>query len=222
MTYFMNCAFIGGLMFFVAACGTATDQPVLRVIGTAVGQIGQPAEDPLAGLTPDVVAQVSQPFITVTLPATGARATMGVFAETDGRREWRAGDAGSVVMIDDIVIATRGLGDDLFHAELDRVSAAIAAGSGTSTRRHVYLDGENRMQQLRFTCQISTGNREIVDLINRRVTATKINEICVEDGQIDPRFGNTYWVTGSAPEIVQSQQWIGPQSGFIIIQHLVR
>lgn len=213
-------------LLLLGACGSEGEQPITRAIGALVAQIGQERADPLTQLTPAIVAGVADPFILVSLPARQTAATMAVFAQSetaDGPRiDWRAGDGSSLVLQADIVIATRGLGADLFLAETGDLLAGLRAGSGQHLRRHSRLDGENRLVVTEFACNIRTGDTAEVDLIARKVVATILIEDCQPRSAEGQGFTNTYWRAEQTGEMVQSEQWIGPDLGTLQIRHLKR
>jgi hypothetical protein len=214
----MTCAFA----CLAAACGTAADNPVTQALTAAVAQIGAEREDPMAVLTPEVVGSVTQAFLLVNVPDRDAKATMVIFDASDDRLDWRGGDGRGLVTQGDIIIATRGFGADLFLAETPDLRRNILAGEGTHQRLHRYLDGENRMQQIAFTCRLTTLGSDSVDLIARVVVATKLQEICHSGAEMPVTIENTYWVAGGNRDMMQSEQWIGPEVGMVILQHLVR
>jgi hypothetical protein len=149
MMLFSQCRPLGllAVSLVLTACGNTGAQPLGQVASAVVAQMTtetSDADDVRARLTPSVVAAVQEPFLLVSLPARDASATLRAFATVDGRTDWRGSDGIAFVMADDILIATRGLGADLFLAEAAGLRMALANGSGAVTRRHRLLDGENR------------------------------------------------------------------------------
>lgn len=207
------------------ACGNTGAAPLGQVASAVVGQMTagrSDAGDVRAQLTPAVVAAVQEPFLLVNLPARNASATLRAFATIDGRTDWRGGDGISFVIADDIVIATRGLGADLFLAEAAGLRAALAKGSGTITRRYSHLDGENREVIAQYECTISAAGSETIDLIERNVVTEKRTEACLPvtgDGQA---FVNSFWIGADDRLVRQSDQRISDDIGQVVIQHIKR
>lgn len=207
------------------ACGNTGAQPLGQVASAVVTQLTtatSDADDVQTQLTPAVVAAVQEPFLLVSLPARNASATLRAFAAFDGRTDWRGGDGIAFVLADDIIIATRGLGADLFLAEAPGLRMALADRSGAVTRRHSHLDGENREVVAEYACTIAVTGIETIDLIARNVQTEKVTETCLpvtKDGQA---FINSYWIGVSDRLIWQSEQWISHDIAYALIRHIKR
>lgn len=207
----------------LAACGTAGDQPLGQLASAAISQVtnkSADAGDVRAQLTPAAVAAVQEPFVLVSLPARQASATLRIFANVDGRIDWRGNDGISIVTTDDIVIATRGLGADLFLAEAAGLRSALVKGTGTITRRHTLLDGENRESIVQYDCTISVTGMETVDLIARKSVSKKMTETCRQQDGAGVSFTNQYWIGFADELMLQSKQWINDDIGYLIVQHI--
>ena len=209
----------------LSACGNSDAQSLGQIAGAIATQItsdAPDADDVRAQLTPAVVAAVEEPFLLVSLPARDASATFRLFANIDGRTDWRGSDGISVVTAQDIVVATRGLGADLFLAEAAGLRNALAIGSGTIARHHSHLDGENREIVQQYQCNVSVAGVETVDLIARIVATRRIDEACQPTGRDGEAFTNNYWIGIDDGLIWQSNQWISDDIAYIMIQHLKR
>lgn len=215
-----------GLSMALFACGNTDARPLDQAVGALVSLVkSEPPADVNAvrsGLTPEMVAALQEAYTLFGLPKLNAGATMTVFSATGNRVDWRGDDGVSIVMLNDIVIATRGLGADLFLADAGGVRAAVADKSGNVTRSHSWLDGENREVTVGYDCVISVAGFETVDLISRNVEAERISETCYVRGTDIVAFANDYWIAVSDGQLWQSNQWISDNIGYLFVQHLRR
>jgi len=115
----------------------------------------------------------------------------------------------------DILVGTRGLGNDLMGADVAGVRNAIRAGSGSATRVHSYLDGEDKITSLTLECTYTRVGPEQVALTSGPRTLTRTDELCKSAALI---FTNTYWMSGD--RVVKSKQAISPAEGFMIAEAL--
>lgn len=215
-----------GLSMALFSCGNMDARPVNQVIGGLLSQVtAEPPADMDAvrsQLAPEMIAALPVAYTLFNVPNLNAGATMTVFSATGNQVEWRGDDGVSFVMLNDIVIATRGIGADLFLADAGGVRAAVAQKTGTVVRSHSWLDGENREVNVRYDCVISVAGFETVDLISRNVAAERISETCYVPGADSPAFTNDYWIGVSDGQLWQSNQWISEQVGYVFVQHLKR
>lgn len=210
----------------LTACSNQGTQPLSQAFGALTAQlqaVGTPAADARSQLSPPVVGAVKQPFLLAELPVRQASASMTLFNRRGDIEDWRGADGTSVVLDHDILIATRGLGADLFAAQAPQLRSALAGASGTIQREHRYLDGENRPFSHAYTCVITaSGGREAVDLIARKVATERLVETCKADKSDSKGFTNEYWIGLADGQIWQSRQWVSNALGSLLIQHLVR
>lgn len=210
------------LLLALGACGNGAAPPLTQIGGALVTQIfnSDDAPDVRAQLTPQVLANLQQPLLLVELPARKASATMARFAVTDGRTDWRSGDGSAVVMVDDVLIATRGLGADLFLAEVGDLRAALIRGSGTISRRHHLLDGENQEYTQSYTCTITDAGLETINLLTGNIVSRRSIETCVSESPKNMQFMNEYWSVPGSVEILQSYQWVSTEVGYMILKYI--
>lgn len=206
-------------------CGDTSTQPLASVVSLAASALTTTPQDTGAERTwhtPSIVAGAQEPFILVALPARDASATLRAFAQINGKIDWRGNDGISIVIANDVVVATRGLGADLFLAEASDSRATVADQAGLIRRSHSWLDGENRAVGIDYGCTISVVGREPIYLITRITITEKISETCREVGSETNSFTNNYWVGVDDGVVWQSRQWISDPVGYILIQHIKR
>lgn len=208
----------------LAACGTARDEALPKLITGLASRAndGAPAtaDQVRAQITPEFLAQVTQPLLMAEIPSRDALATLVPIGVNGSWQSWASPDGVGLTLSRGILGATRGLGYDLLGADLTGVSGAIAAGQGTATRVHSFLDGENQVDQRIWTCRYVAEGRETITLTGGAQHATtRVQETCTPNGA-GTGFENTYWRGTGDGVIRQSRQWAGPQSGYVLLQQL--
>lgn len=207
----------------LSACGSDTDETLSArsfqaVVQSAVrsGRRSGPAAPPEAqlGLTRAILQSNQINASLVTIERAGASALMAPIAANRGIQTWASQDAKTLSFRDGILVATRGLGDDLMTASVPS-PAQIAAG-GSWNRVHVTLDGEDRPQRHRYSCTAATVGPARIEIVERSYATRLVRETC---RGADGGFENEYWFqTGS--DLRQSRQWIGRSLGHVAIRRL--
>ena len=115
-----------------------------------------------------------------------------------------------------ILIATRGFGPDLMSSVAPDV-ARIAAASGTTSRRYLYLDGADQSQSLDYTCTLSSGGAESIEVMAKPIATRKVIESCTG---ASGSFTNEYWFDHGL-NIRQSSQHFAPGVSNLFMQRVV-
>lgn len=187
-----------------------------QVAGTAAGLMGGsgpggPAPENMPGFTGAEIAAAPDAYLAFEARSIGV-AGLGLRAGTNAGRETFIGQTGySVTLQDGVVVATRGLGDDLMAADVSEVVAALAAGGGTARRLHETLDSRDRIVARSFDCTIAAAEPEMVALPTRQVPALRFEENCTGSAVA---FTNLYWLD-AAGRIVQSRQLVSPTVAYL-------
>jgi len=168
-----------------------------------------PAVDP-AAIAPGEV-------LIVTIMSRNAVAPLTKIAQNGDTVTWISPGKVSLTLKNGILIATRGLNEDLMGAEIAGVRAALAAGGGTATRTHSFLDSEDQIYLRRLNCTITPEGVEEIAAATGTRSAVKFKEHCEGDQFI---FTNNYWLDASSGQIVQSRQAVAPTTGFLQINPL--
>jgi hypothetical protein len=158
--------------------------------------------DNVAAVQPQLVGEDR---LDVVIPAREARARLGPVARTGDVTVWQTLDGITLSMRQGLLVATRGLGDDLMSAEVDGVLALLRGASGEGPVPHIRsrLDGEDRTEFRSYQCRRDAGG---TDAGLRRVEV-----LCISP---QDRFTNTYWLN-SAGAVIRSRQWISPALGHL-------
>ncbi|MBC7131878.1 MAG: YjbF family lipoprotein [Roseovarius sp.] len=162
----------------------------------------------VAALPPQLV---DRDRLDVMLPARGARARLGPVARTGDVTVWQTLDGITLSMRRGLLIATRGLGDDLMSAEVDGLLALLRGAAGAGAERaagpvpHIRsrLDGEDRTEFRSYQCTRVA--------VTPEAGLRRVEILCVSP---QDRFANSYWMD-AAGTVIRSRQWIGPASGYM-------
>ena len=210
-----------GALTGLSACGVDQAVNPFTTVVKVVDLITGPLAPPLnirATFTPEVLAGINQPLLAAEMPDRKANATMVVAGDNAGHRTWVAADGIMLIVRDGILTGTRGFGRDLMASEVGAVLPGLRAGAGTVTREVSRIDDEGHLTATSYTCTITRGGPLQVDLISRTVATTLVSEACESpEGQV---FTNRYWLD-SAGRIRQSDQWVGPNYGYVLMYQLI-
>ena len=211
----------------LTACGSdnkATDEfSVFRKL--AEGGLSvlkpKPPGDATIGLDRARIDSIGLPLLKVDVEKRGAVAVLGLLTQSNGTQTWVTADGITLTLRDGMIIASRGLGDDLMSAAVP-ASATIARGTGSVERRHYYLFGGEIETLAPFTCALASKGRETLVVYSLSYAVTHVTEACAgtSDGAA-VSFTNEYWIEGSG-KIRQSRQWLGAGVGFLDLTEINR
>lgn len=178
-----------------------------------------------AGGPPLVVVDPDAPVLVAELPTRGARAMLLRDGRNGAVTTWRTVDAvGLSLRAPGVLVATRGLGEDLHIADAAATAAALAAGRADAglARSHTRLDGGQRLVRTGYDCTLRAAGRGTLPLPSGPRTADAFEEVCVPAGaDAAPGLGfvNRYWRDPRGGGLVASEQWIGAEVGHIRLVH---
>lgn len=162
---------------------------------------------------------VTDPVLLAVIPARDATATLGRIGENDDVETWSTADGTTLALRDGILVATRNLGHDLMSVDASRTRALISAGrGGEATRVHRRLGGDRATLVRRYRCVVRPGPAETLESLGQSRPTRRFEERCSGEGQ---EFVNIYWRERGRDFIWQSRQWVGPQTGEIVLQRLI-
>jgi len=167
-------------------------------------------------LTRAAIDATPGPILLAGVESRQAYATLTPSGHNRGVVSWVTGDGVSLSFRNGVLVATRGLGQDLMAADVSDVLAALHAGQGPALRIHDYLDGEEQVRRRSFYCTIRTEGRETLHIYELSVTTRRLAETCKNP---TITFTNRYWIS-SGNRIRQSHQWAGPLVGYVFTQQL--
>lgn len=214
-TLFLITALLGA-----TACGPlAQNQPVVRVLQGLAGAgsgFWEEEREPRNVLTRDLIDATPNDLL-LFAPVNEDRAS--VFASVSRNGDlitWVSDEGVSLTLRDGLVIATRGLGNDLMGATSGQVYQGLVSGSGRTVRIHDYLDGEDQIVRREYACELATLRSEVIEIYQRQHQTRLMSETCTGDAG---SFRNLYWID-AAGKIWQSRQWVSPRVGAVDIQVL--
>lgn len=178
----------------------------------------QPAPDPRSAVSRPQLDAAGQPALFAELTALGSASLMRVKARSADVVTWVTPEGVSLSFRDGVLIGSRGLGQDLISADVEKTLVALAQGDGGYYPKfHAYLDGENQTQFRTFQCLIADRIPETITIVQRTHATTRVEETCVSPG-LD--VTNRYWLRDGV--MWKSQQWVSPFAGYLLTERLVR
>ncbi|MDO6724796.1 YjbF family lipoprotein [Celeribacter halophilus] len=138
-----------------------------------------------------------------------------------GEETWISPDHLSLGMKEGMIIATRGFGNDVFAADVNKTLLALKVGHESDIVEHFItpLSGSSQVERLAFRCRVTKISRQSVPLGVNYTADTDLFEETCRNGQSD--FQNLFWVERGSRRIVQSRQWIGEETGDIALRLVV-
>lgn len=214
-------------MIVLAGCSSSgsSSTPLINFFTTFSAQMGSrdaSARDARSVLTPAIVAAAEQPYLLVELPTRQASATRFLFSQRGYIQDWRGEDGISLILHDDVLVGTRGLGADLFAADPLPPGALRSGRTDAYKRVYRHLDAENRQASRSYSCTLASGGTAQVDLIARQVETRRLVETCKEQDQGHPPIVNEYWIGKADNLLWKSKQWVSESVEYATFFHLVR
>lgn len=175
-------------------------------------------------LTGNVAAVAPQPTgperLRVAIPETGARATLAPVAESGDVTVWQTLDGITLSLQGGVLIATRGLGDDLMSADVAGDVAMLRGTGGGGYYPHIrtYLDGEDQTVFRSYQCRRTGQARTTLQIDGAARAARRIAARCTS-----PRheFTNVYWLDATGT-VLKSRQWISPAMQYMETERVLR
>lgn len=211
----------------LAGCTGGTDESSSQAaqLRTYVNIIRANRQDPapLPTLTPALIDQLTVPSLEVTIEDRDTTAFLVPFSERRDSgpgllRTWRTANDAMLVMRGDVLVTTRGLGNDLAGSDADAAVKAIQQRAPISGAHTVYfVDGDNQTQSIALDCEMRTVGTETIQIVQRPFTTVHLQENCTGTRGI---ITYDYWVDRRDGTVLQSRQWGGPNLGYIRTRRL--
>jgi hypothetical protein len=208
----------------VAACtNTRKDRPGLAIAQSLVKPKPIPVvSDPnqVANAITQTLAAIDGPVALATFEKTNNNVVLRTIATNGPYRTWASSgsaDRRSITTRHGILTATRGLNQDLMSSDVSQTLSLVKARkSGSAIRVQRYLNGEDRIYDVRVSCTITRGGTTQVQIGEINRSATEMTERCDSP---ERSFTNIYRVDGSG-RVLQSVQWLNDFYGTTVIQQL--
>lgn len=217
------CLFLG-----LAACnggdGEAESPSLnLQVIEYAQGLLTQKLEGPPARpvVTRAVLDTLEGSFMEVEVEKNGDSAYMYVAAVRQDELPgtivvWHAEDPATLTLRNDVLIATRGLGDDLLSSAV-RINPGQPGPAGGGARTLYVRAFDNQEVALSLACDLVDLGPETIVIVEQAHRTRHLQEDCEGSGG---RIRNDYWIDSGAGLVWQSRQWGGPGIGYVQFRRL--
>jgi len=156
----------------------------------------------------------------VVLPETGAVAVLGPVARNGDVTVWQTLDGITLSFRQGVLIATRGLGDDLMSADVAGDLAHLRGRGGGGYYPHIrsYLDGENQTVFRAYQCRGTGTAPARVEIGGQEIPAQRTDISCVSP---ERAFTNIFWQDG-AGRVIRSRQWISPNMQYMDTERVAR
>lgn len=211
MKPFMQKLATTALLLTLAACGSEKRETSLSatVFGQLKSKFDGTSAPSAASAQPDMswIESNEKPLTIVLVESSQA---MGFLAleVTNGRyKTWRSSDGVTFTLKNGFLTATKALGEDLVSAH---VPVAVAA-SGTQSRMHYYLDGDEVLVPSKLECTWQYIGAETSPILTKTYQTKHYREACSGD---DLSFSNDYWVD-SGGLLRQSRQFVSNTVGYL-------
>ncbi|MBW7920489.1 MAG: YjbF family lipoprotein [Rubellimicrobium sp.] len=168
------------------------------------------------GFTAQAIADNPENFMIVDVPNIGLNQPARIVQKNGPDETWAAQSGATFAFHDGVMVATRGLIDDLLTLSGAGVRNALAAGGGTVTRTLERLDDLDRLSTLVLTCTITGDGPEVVNLGLREAELAKFTEHCASPALV---FDNAYWLDPEG-RIIASRQLVSPGVGYARLNRL--
>lgn len=167
-----------------------------------------------------LVADQSVPAMILTVESRAQAGRLLLESRINGVETWLSSDLSAVMLEKGMMQGTRGLGSELFAAELSEPMRLILSGqTGYSDRLHSNLTGNDEINTTTFRCLVEAKGSSVIPLEIGNVPTRIMTEDCKS---LDQSFQNTYWVSKNSGAIVQARQWAGDDVGYIKTQSASR
>lgn len=212
----------------LAGCGSDTSKTEGSQIALGVARtfkdkvLTRGANAPAAPADPERLAAAAQasfkgPIVLAQIESSGLLTVLGEYGRNGAVRTYSTPNEQTLVLRDGILIATRGLGNDLMSSETAEIARhVLARQAGTGRHIYRYLDGEDIERPLPMDCAVTTGDARRIAFAGTSYDTVEMAESC-RATTTGTSVTNRYWVTKSGL-VALSHQWIGPALGHVTIQ----
>ncbi len=197
----------------LSGCGEMANSGLgSQVVGALVpALVGAPPAPSALDFSPQTIAANTSQFQIFTINAMAVQAPARLIQDNGPEQTWTSQSGFTASFQDGLLVATRGLGDDLMASDTGQVRAVLAQGGGQAQRAVDFLDDFDQIETVRFECEIDAQGREVVDLGLRQPELAKYEETCSSPKLV---FTNIYWLD-EAGEILQSRQFVSQTVAYL-------
>ena len=171
----------------------------------------------VSGITPQ---PIGPDRLRVSLPSTGAVAALAPVAQNSDVTVWQTLDGITLSFRRGVLVATRGLGDDLMSADVEGDINLLRSRGGDGYYPHIrsHLDGEDRTVFRSYQCRRTGQAPTSVKVANQVMSARRIEVLCVSRGD---KFTNIFWLDGTG-RVIKSRQWVSTAVQYMETERIPR
>lgn len=156
----------------------------------------------------------------VSLPETSAVAVLGPVSRSGDVTVWQTLDGITLSFRRGVLIATRGLGDDLMSADVEGDVDLLRGMGDGGYHPHIrsYLDGEDQTVFRAYLCRRAGAAPVRVETGGQTAAGQRVEISCISPGHT---FTNIFWLDGSG-RVIKSRQWISPVMQYMDTERVAR
>lgn len=189
------------------------------VLAMALSACSTAAVDPRQVLSREAIDRSDQPLILAELPSRAVAATLVRVGDRSGVETWQTAQGQTLSYRRGVLVATRGLGDDLMSADVGGTLAALRGGPQSDyPRLMTFLDGEGRTVFRAMQCEMGAPSAATVRSFSLDFTTSLTVEKCYATGL---SVENRYWLDPGG-EMRRSEQWVSPTLGSLATELVSR
>ena len=187
---------------------------------TLVDRVGgaRVARADVSEMTPQRTPAQTTPTLEVTLERTGQVAVVSLYSERKDAspgvlQVWRSADGSQIVLRGGVLIATRGLGNDI-ESTLSRMMVATLSSRGSDSGPHrLYrVTSENGTEAIDLKCKSDVVGDEAIPIAGQQIATRHVQVTCRWD-VLDRVYD--FWVDEHQSTVWRSRQWAGPDLVYI-------
>lgn len=213
----------------IAGCGSETaETPVQDSLIDAIRSIGKKPDTAanrrkVEALTREELTGIgTNPTILVDVEVSDAYGSLFQISQNGEHAVFMTVDQITITFSKGLLTATRGLGPDLYVADVSETRAAIqssASGVVATTRIHKVLSGDDQVIATQYDCSLADHGIEQIVSVHKAFRLRRYVETCrFESEEV---FTNTYWVDPATRVMWKSRQWISPKGGYLGVDVLI-
>ncbi|WP_208350697.1 YjbF family lipoprotein [Pseudaestuariivita rosea] len=122
-------------------------------------------------------------------------------------------DAISISLRRGVLVATRGLGDDVLVANPNPTLRALNnRGQSTYTRRVTFLDGTSQRVTVQLNCTMRRVGQERITIAQTTRGSDRYSETCAAENRT---IQNTFWTANGNTVLLKTRQWVSEDVGYL-------
>ncbi len=193
----------------------------LRLLKDSFIQLNNPKAfiDARKLLSRERVDEIGSPILFVEMQS-GQNGTLTPYPGKGLGQHWISADGATVTTDNGILIASRGMGDDLMGSVAPIPPwINLKTNGGAYIRQLSYLDGSNKIYSLNLKCEIKKIHKKTrITVWNASFKVNNYEEVCTDTKRL---IRNTYHV-GNDGVVRESYQYHSDTLGYIMLQRLDR